>query len=345
LENRAVSQEANLVVVLSSYNGARFIAEQIESIRQQTRRSWVLLVRDDGSRDDTVRIVETHSAADPRIVLLRDGRGNLGAAASFSALLEHAAGAGAEYVALCDQDDVWRPDKLERELQLMEEHERMVGRDVPLLVHSDLTVVDQDLRIVHPSFVSYQKLGRESVRPLRRLLVQNFVTGCTTVLNRALLRAAVPLPPVVMHDWWLALCAGALGQLLYLAEPTVLYRQHARNTLGAPGWRRLISESLRRPVELWWRRGNANLADAVDQACELAVRIERHGRETSVTHPSLSVVRDFCSAFAGDGDSLSRMRTMFRHGIRPRSLLGFPLAFYGRTLLWRRTSVQRTAPA
>ena len=174
--------------------------------------------------------------------------------------------------------------------------------------------------------------------PLRRLLVQNFVTGCTTVINRPLLRAAVPLPLVVMHDWWLALCAGALGQLLYLAEPTVLYRQHARNTLGAPGWRRLISESLRRPVELWWRRGNANLADAVDQACELAVRIERHGRETSVTHPSLSVVRDFCSAFAGDGDSLSRMRTMFRHGIRPRSLLGIPLAFYGRTLLWRPTS-------
>jgi len=148
-----------------------------------------------------------------------------------------------------------------------------------------------------------------------------------------------------MHDWWLALCAGALGQLLYLAEPTVLYRQHARNTVGGPGWRRLITQSLRRPVELWWRRGNANLAEAVDQAGELAVCIERHGRETSVTYPSLAVVRDFCYAFAGDVDSLSRVRTMFRHGIRPRSLLGFPLAFYGRTLLWRRTSGQRTAPA
>lgn len=340
-----MSQEANLVVVLSSYNGARFIAEQIESLRHQTRRSWVLLVRDDGSSDDTVRIVETHSAVDPRIVLLQDGRGHLGPAASFSALLEHAAGAGAEYVALSDQDDVWRPDKLERELQLMEEHERRIGRDVPLLVHSDLTVVDQQLRIVHRSFASYQSLGREPVRPLRRLLVQNFVTGCTTVINRALLRAAVPLPPVVMHDWWLALCAGALGQLLYLAEPTVLYRQHAGNTLGGPGWRRLITQSLRRPVALWWRRGNANLAEAVAQACELAVCIERYGREASVTYPSLAVVRDFCSAFAGDVDSLSRMRTMFRHGIRPRSLLGFPLAFYGRTLLWRPRSVQRTAPA
>jgi rhamnosyltransferase len=345
LENRAVSQEAEVVVVLSSYNGARFIAEQIESIRRQTYPSWVLLVRDDGSRDDTVRIIETHTAADPRITLLRDGRGNLGPAASFSALLEHAAGAGAELVALSDQDDVWRPDKLERELQLMEEHRRRVGRDIPLLVHSDLTVVDQHLGVVHPSFLSYQALGREPVRPLRRLLVQNFVTGCTTVINRALLRAAVPLPPVVMHDWWLALCAAALGQLLYLAEPTVLYRQHAGNALGGPGWRRLITESLRRPVESWWRRGNANLAEAVDQACELAVCIERHGRETSVTYPSEAMVRDFCYAFAGDVNSLSRMRTMFRHGIRPRSLLGIPLAFYGRTLLWRPTSGQRTAPA
>src|SRR5919205_1163827 len=113
-----MSQPA-LTIVLSTYNGARFLAEQIESIRQQTFTGWILLLRDDGSLDDTRVIVDSLEALDSRLVVVRDERGNLGPVGSYGLLLQHAADRGARYVALADQDDVWEADKLAQELELI----------------------------------------------------------------------------------------------------------------------------------------------------------------------------------------------------------------------------------
>jgi rhamnosyltransferase len=326
--------QPDLVILLSSYNGGKFIAEQIDSIRGQTFTGWKLLVRDDGSSDDTVEVLESLAALDDRITLLRDSRGNLGPAASFGVLLEQVRDTGVAYVALADQDDIWRAPKLSRQLDLLRQHERKLGESVPLLIHSDLTVVGEDLSLVHPSFLAFQGLRHETEAPLGALLVQNFVTGCTAVINRALLQAAVPLPNVIMHDWWLALCAAALGQVLYLPEATVLYRQHERNAQGSQGRRAALVSALRRPVS-WWLKSGVLLERAVGQARELAQRVERQTGETGHSYPSLAVLRDFCSAFAR-GTAITRLRVVYRHRIRPRTLLPYPLPFYARVLLWGR---------
>jgi rhamnosyltransferase len=332
--SRAVS------ILLSSYNGARFLAEQIESIRRQTYTDWTLLVRDDGSSDETVWMVESLAALDSRISLLVDQRGNLGPAASFGVLLEHARGAGARYVALADQDDVWFPGKLAREMDQMLAWERKAGEAMPVLVHTDLTVVRDDLSVVHDSFFAFQDLKHPSDWPLGTLLIQNFVTGCTTLINRALLEVAVPLPGVIMHDWWLALCAAASGQVLCLPESTVRYRQHGENAQGSQGWRSALLEAFRRPGA-WWRESGALFQRAVEQAKELRHRIERQAPLNPVVRSSLPVLNEFGSAF-DHGTAIERLRAVYRHRIRPHTLLPYPVLFYLRVALWSGTTLAGT---
>jgi glycosyltransferase involved in cell wall biosynthesis len=335
-ESRALAgrdAEQRAVILLSSYNGASFIAEQIESIRRQTLESWHLLVRDDGSSDDTVGLVQSLAASDARIRLLRDDRGNLGPARSFGVLMEAALSAGAEYVAFADQDDVWHADKLEHEVGALRRREAEVGAAVPLLVHTDLTVVDEALRCIDRSFMAFQGLDQDGGAPLPWLLAQNFVTGCTTVINRALLRAALPLQDIVMHDWWLALCAAALGEILYLPRATVLYRQHDRNAAGSRWWMHASLDAALHPLR-WLRSSRTTFSATVAQACALARRVERESPGGSRGPASLATVREYCQAFSTGTGALGRLRTVWRHRVRPRSSLGYPLFFYARVALW-----------
>jgi hypothetical protein len=134
----------------------------------------------------------------------------------------------------CDQDDVWLPDKIATTLQPLRDVERKIGADRPVLVHTDLMVVDESLRTLGTSFWKYQHLDPHRGSRFNRLLVQNVVTGCTVMANRALVKLARPIPPdAVMHDWWLALVAAGFGQIKCLDRQTVLYRQHGRNRIGA----------------------------------------------------------------------------------------------------------------
>src|SRR5918999_5402526 len=218
-------------VVLSTYNGARFLADQIESIRAQTAPDWRLYVRDDGSSDETRALVAQWAAVDQRIVIVSDSSGNLGAPASFGILLTHAFAQGERYVFLSDQDDVWLPDRVARMLGVAIEYEACLGASVPLLVHSDLQVVSTDLRVVRPSFFRFQRIDPSADTRLVRLALRNAVTGCATLVNRALLEHALPFPTISMHDWWLAQCAALFGYIVLVDRPTVLYRQHGTNVL------------------------------------------------------------------------------------------------------------------
>jgi rhamnosyltransferase len=267
---------------------------------------------------------------DARIGLLTDGRGNLGPLGSFGVLLEHALEREAAYVALSDQDDVWRADKLEHELALLRAHEASAGPGHPTLVHSDLAVVDCDLHPIHPSYLRYQRLQHVAHDPLRRLLLQNFVTGCTVVLNRALLEVATPVPPVVMHDWWLAQCAAALGTVLFLPEPTVLYRQHGANTLGSRGATQLYLDALRAPLR-WWALGGRNLAASGAQVSELAARLHALPAGVEVAPDALALVEHASMALCGSLGPVDRCREVRRLGIRPPSLT-LPFFFYLRML-------------
>jgi rhamnosyltransferase len=327
-----------LTVVLSSYNGAKFLPEQIESIRRQTCTDWSLLIRDDGSADGTRQLLQSLAQADSRITIVSDGLGNLGPAASFGTLLEHAYSRGAQYVALADQDDVWLPEKLDRQLELLRSKEAAAGARAPLLVHSDLAVVAPDLQSVHPSFLSFEHLSHIAEWPIGTLLVQNFVTGCSTLVNRALLGIALPVPTAaIMHDWWLALCAACYGGIWYLPEATVLYRQHGGNTLGSKGWLPAFLASLRSPVT-WWTVAGHQLDSALRQAQSLHERLEQ---DPGGIPDVQKAVREWCRALAS-GSALDRVRTAHRYRIRPLTLLPFPVRFYLRLALRaRRASADR----
>lgn len=218
-------------VLLATYNGSRFVAAQIDSILQQSYKDLRLIIRDDGSTDTTPDILDTFVKKNPsRILLMPRGR-QLGVKGNFSELMQHADG---EYIAFADQDDVWDRDKIRLTLEKMKQLEVETSKSTPLLVHTDLRVVDEDLSVLSPSFWKYINVKPSRGHTLNRLLAQNVVTGCTMMMNRALLKLACPIPEqAVMHDWWIALVAAALGKVDALPYPTMLYRQHANNTVGA----------------------------------------------------------------------------------------------------------------
>jgi glycosyltransferase involved in cell wall biosynthesis len=224
----------SIEILLATYNGARWLAEQLESIAGQTRTDWMVTARDDGSTDATREMLQAWSERHPgRLRILEDGRGRLGAAQSFSALLQDSSGSR---IAFCDQDDVWAADRLEATARALEALETAHGAGTPLLAHSDLAVVGERLELRAASFWSHHVLDPGDDAVLRRLLVRNVVTGSTALLNRPLADLCAPVPgDAVMHDWWVALVAAALGKVAHVPARTVLYRQHGANRIGVAG--------------------------------------------------------------------------------------------------------------
>lgn len=224
---------ARIDILLATYNGARFLPEQLQSLLDQTHRDWRLIVRDDGSSDGSLGLVKDWATKNAvRLEVLDDGLGNLGACASFGKLLE---ATDAPYFAFCDQDDIWLREKLEVMLDAIRTSESAPSIQTPLLAYSDLVLVDGELNRIAGSFRQHCSIASlPSSLPLRRLLLHNVVTGCATLGNNALARLAAPIPEGTrMHDWWLALVAAEFGRLIDVPAQTALYRQHGRNTLGA----------------------------------------------------------------------------------------------------------------
>jgi glycosyltransferase involved in cell wall biosynthesis len=224
---------ATVDVLLLTCNRQRFLGELLDSLLAQTYRGWQVLARDNGSTDGSFAALEAFQAQRPgQVTLLTEDRAtNLGPVEGFARLLRASA---APYSMFCDCDDVWLPQKIERTLDCMRRLEACHPPGTPLLVHTDLRVTDAALATIAASFWRYQGLDPRRGGVLGRLLVQNHVTGCTVMVNQALRDLARPIPSeAVMHDWWLALVAAAFGDIAYLPEPTVLYRQHGGNVLGA----------------------------------------------------------------------------------------------------------------
>ncbi len=248
---------ATVDILLATFDGGSFLQEQIDSLLAQTFTDWRLLIRDDCSRDDTPRVIEQYTAQHPeRIAAVSGPAHNEGSCRNYSALMECAT---APYIMLCDQDDVWLPEKIERSLDRLRRLESIHGAETPLLVHTDLQVVGHRLRVLADSFWSLHSLDPQPNEPLNRLFVRNFVTGCASIFNRCLRDAAVPVPEAALvHDWWLALVAAALGRIDCLAESTLLYRQHGRNQIGAPrpggGRSDGAADSPEWSNLAWWRR-------------------------------------------------------------------------------------------
>lgn len=222
-------------ILLSTFNGAEYLSEQLASIVAQDINDWQLIIRDDCSVDNSVSIINEFALNHPeRVVIITRPSTRLGVVASFEYLL---AKSSSQYIAFCDQDDVWLPDKLRRLKKCMQYLEDCNEAEIPLLVHSDLHVVNKNLEKVADSFWKYQKLNPVRMQTMERLLVQNCVTGCATIVNRKLVECALPIPEdAIMHDWWFALIAVSNGKIKQVDTQTVQYRQHAKNDTGAKRW-------------------------------------------------------------------------------------------------------------
>ncbi len=286
-----------VLILLSTYNGEKYLAEQLDSLLKQTHTNWHLLIRDDGSSDQTLAIIQAYVQQASRITLLPEPRDNLKAQQSFSKLMEAALQRQENFIFFCDQDDVWMPDKLEKSIDHLQALEAQHGENTPLLVHSDLCVVNEQLEVIHPSFFAFEKIKLNLTDPLNTLLLNNMVTGCTLGMNRALLALATPVPPAaVMHDWWCALCAAALGKIECMREPTLYYRQHASNAVGSQGLNRRLLSLLQLKKSLPTRR--LHLKASFNQARHLQDRLdEKHLRH------------DLVSAFA----SLGKQKAIHRY--------------------------------
>jgi glycosyltransferase involved in cell wall biosynthesis len=262
-------------LLMATYNGAAYVAQQVASVQAQSHEQWRLWVRDDGSTDGTVALLAQLAAADARITVFPSDGERLGAAGSFARLWAQAA-PGAAVVGFADQDDVWHPDKLARSLAALREAEGQWGADEPLLVHTDLAVVDAALAPVAPSFRAYAGLGALEAKVAERV-AHNVVTGCTVVVNRALREVAGPVPEGVMHDAWVACVAAAVGRTVYLSEPLVQYRQHGANAIGARGAPAPGSRAMWRALFPWRARQAVVRRDVAHAARLAAALVQRLG--------------------------------------------------------------------
>lgn len=207
-------------VLLSTYNGQKYLKELMDSVLNQDFSELKILVRDDGSTDETLRVLEKYSGL--KNVQILQGE-NIGVIKSFFNLLEISS-PNAKYIAFCDQDDVWKKDKISRVISILERQDD----NIPTMYCSRVTLVDENLKILGFSQIPRRELA------FGNALVQNVATGCTIVINnvaRQLILKKLPLSAMI-HDWWIYLVVSAFGKVIYDLESRILYRQHSSNLIG-----------------------------------------------------------------------------------------------------------------
>ena len=244
-------------ILMATYNGERYVAEQIESIQRQTYQDWRLLVSDDCSNDNTLGIVRSYLVSDPRIRIVSEGVHRGGARENFISLLLKSK---SPYAMFCDQDDVWLPEKIEVSLsKLCSIEEPQPG--TPCLVFTDMEVVDANLNRISPSFEK-----DSNIDPTRtsfpQVLAQSLGAGCTMMFNHPLVELMArncDYNGMIMHDHWATIVSAAFGRIGYVDRALSLYRQHGDNTIGADKFS-LVDRAVH--LDRMKRRYIANVAQA-----------------------------------------------------------------------------------
>ncbi|WP_419308078.1 glycosyltransferase family 2 protein [Chromohalobacter israelensis] len=214
---------------MATYNGEKHLGEQIDSIIAQSYQNWELLVSDDGSSDATLKILKEYAKKDSRIKIVNETRQG-GVVDNFAKALEFVS---SDYIMFCDQDDVWLGNKIEALMQVMNRKEAELDKSTPILIFSDRTVVDENKELISESAFAYQKVSPEYNLDQRFLFWRSTVFGCSTIFNKALYDAAMPMPSYVpMHDHWFALNATQHGCVVIYQKTTMMYRVHMNNVVG-----------------------------------------------------------------------------------------------------------------
>lgn len=235
---------ARVGVLLSTFNGEKYLQQLLDSLAAQSYPEIAIRIRDDGSADGTWEILSRWARQRADVELTRGP--NRGPADSFLELLRDVP-PSLEYVAFCDQDDVWDPDKIAWGVEVL------AGcPPTPTLYFSRLRITDENLDVLRLSPLPSRPPG------LRNALAQNIVTGCASLMNRAaidVLQATLPPPlNVRMHDWWSYQVLSAVGEIVYDPQPHIHYRQHGANVVGHPGllgkWRSRLARTRTRRGQL-----------------------------------------------------------------------------------------------
>lgn len=207
-------------ILLATYNGAKYIREFLHSLCEQSFKDFCIYVRDDGSSDTTLAILSEYSSR--LSIRMLPSQVRLGPAKGFFRIMEEADDGHAYYL-LADQDDYWYADKVERAVQALRGHE-----DDIILYCSRLEYVDE-----HLSHLDFSRVPR--LLALENAVVENIATGCTVAITRRTRREMLASKPhdFIMHDWWLYMYCTAFGKVIYDAQPSIKYRQHGGNTIGA----------------------------------------------------------------------------------------------------------------
>lgn len=340
---RVLSAADSCDVVLASCNGLPYLEEQIHSILRQTLPPKRLLISDDASSDGTVEwlvaLRDRHQAGRPagcdattqiELLLWKDRRGvtaNVNRALDFCTVHEPA-----NYLFFADQDDLWDATKIEQSMALMVEMESRWGASTPLLVHSDLRLINDAGAPVAFSFFQAQRLDPRR-DGLLELAFQNVITGCTMLCNRACLAAALPIPrEAILHDSWFGLVASALGRIGFLDSTTISYRQHGGNLVGARAfaWSRLRGwlQALRNGMA-----AERFIHPGVNQAIALVERYRERSVDVPLSRESDTLPPVLLRQLMADS-AWTRWRAARRLGVHKQGLLR-TLGWYC-CLLWPR---------
>lgn len=214
-------------ILMATYNGEKYIKEQIESILSQTYKNFNLIISDDASTDKTLEILKQYEQKDNRIIVYSQEK-NLGIVENFEFLLKKVEN---EFFMLADQDDIWDVDKVEISYDKMEAE----NAD---LVYSNLAVVDKNLNILSNSYWKLKGFDKKvkKYNNFESLYLNNYITGCTMLCKSKWIDKILPLPKeseFVIHDYWIALIVSMNGRLSFIEQPLIKYRQHTDNIIGS----------------------------------------------------------------------------------------------------------------
>ena len=214
-------------ILMATYNGEKYLKEQIDSILNQTYKNFRLIISDDCSKDATKNILKEYEKKDDRITVYIQEK-NIGVTKNFEFLLNKVEN---EFYMLSDQDDVWFKDKVEKSLKKIEESKSD-------LVFTDLKVTDESLNVTSNSYWSLKGFKNKIKKHCNfdGLYLNNFVTGCTIISKKKFIPTIIPFKlnsKNVIHDYWIALVVSLKGKITYLNQPTMFYRQHLENEIGS----------------------------------------------------------------------------------------------------------------
>lgn len=214
-------------IIMATYNGEKYLKEQIESILSNTCTEWHLSIYDDGSTDHTFSIIKEYEKKYPDKITGYKNKENLGVKHNFLNAIKNEA---YEYVMFCDQDDVWLPDKIGITYQKMLEAQNK-NPSIPITIFTDAKLVDEKLNVLYNSYFRTSNLDVKKV-DLSHILMENKLIGCTVMINKEVIQNLKIPVSLRMHDWWIAILTSSFGKIEFLDQPTILYRQHAANVIG-----------------------------------------------------------------------------------------------------------------